>query len=185
MSRPAKGFVPRADRVDINREFASVEAFINEYVSNISRSGVFIRSKDPLPVATKVNLKFTVLMDEIETVEGVGEVVRVSERPRGMGVVFIHLTEHSQGLLSKLLTRRQAQQAVAAGVAAAERAAAQKAAARTAARSAAALGRSEEAVLSPAAKVTTPMRITRPPAPAAERSTPRSVPPPPPPRRSR
>ena len=28
-------------------------------------------------------------MDEIETIEGIGEVVRVSERPRGMGVVFV------------------------------------------------------------------------------------------------
>ena len=100
-------FVPRADRVEINREFRSVEQFINEYVSNISHSGAFIRSKDPLPVGTKVNLKFTVILDEIESVEGIGEVVRVSDRPKGMGVVFIHLTEHSQTLLAKLLTRQR------------------------------------------------------------------------------
>jgi uncharacterized protein (TIGR02266 family) len=179
MSRPDKRFVPRADRVEINREFASVEAFINEYVSNISRSGVFIRSKDPLPVGTKVNLKFTVLMDEIETVEGVGEVVRVSERPRGMGVVFINLTEHSQGLLGKLLTRRQAQAAVAAGVAAAEREKAQRAARPG-------RGAGDEGVLSPAAKVTAPMKAVRrepPVTPPAAGSAPRAVPPPPPPPR--
>ena len=188
MSRPNKEFVPRADRVEINREFASVEAFINEYVSNISRSGVFIRSKDPLPVGTKVNLKFTVLMDEIETIEGVGEVVRVSERPRGMGVVFIRLTDHSQGLLGKLLTRRQAQQAVAAGVAAAEKAAAQKAAARAAARAAADLSTPEDPVLSPAGRVTAPLKAVRrePPArgPAGWGGRP-GPPPPPPPRRGR
>ncbi len=101
-----KPFVPRASRVEINREFKSVAQFINEYVSNISHSGAFIRSHDPLPVGTKVNLKFTVLMEEIETIEGIGEVVRVSERPRGMGVVFIQLNEHSKNLLAKLLTRR-------------------------------------------------------------------------------
>ncbi len=100
--------VPRAERVSINHEFASVEQLITEYVTNISRSGVFIRSKDPLPVGTKVNLRFTVIMDEIETIEGVGEVMRVSERPRGMGVVFVTLSEHSKGLLAKLLTRRPA-----------------------------------------------------------------------------
>ncbi len=105
-SRKSKAFQPRANRVEINREFLSVEQFINEYVSNISRSGVFIRSKDPLPVGTKVNLKFTVLLEDIETIEGVGEVVRVSDRPRGMGVVFITLNEHSQSLLTKLLTRK-------------------------------------------------------------------------------
>ncbi|HEY3352645.1 MAG TPA: PilZ domain-containing protein [Polyangia bacterium] len=97
--------VPRANRVDINREFRTVDEFINEYVTNISHSGAFIRSKDPLPVGTKVNLKFSVILDEIETIEGIGEVVRVSDRPRGMGVVFISLNEHSQHLLAKLLTR--------------------------------------------------------------------------------
>ena len=101
-----KGFVPRADRVDINKEFRSVEQFINEYVSNISHSGAFIRSHDPLPVGTKVNLRFTVILDEIETIEGVGQVVRVSDRPRGMGVVFVQLSETSKTLLARLLTRR-------------------------------------------------------------------------------
>ncbi len=107
MTRPPGTFVPRADRVEINREFKSVDAFINEYVSNISRSGAFIRSKDPLPVGTKVNLKFTVLMQEIETIEGIGEVVRVQVDPPGMGVVFVTLTARSQHLIDKLITRRR------------------------------------------------------------------------------
>ena len=93
----------------INREFASVEEFIVEYVSNISRSGVFVRSHEPLPVGTRVALRFTVLMDEIETLEGVGEVVRSVEPggsgPPGMGVVFVQLTHHSKALLERLLTR--------------------------------------------------------------------------------
>jgi uncharacterized protein (TIGR02266 family) len=98
--------VPREDRVTINHEFASVDQFITEYVTNISRSGVFIRSKDPLPVGTKVNLRFTVIMDEIETIEGVGEVVRVSHNPPGMGVAFVELTSYSQRLVELLITRR-------------------------------------------------------------------------------
>src|SRR5262249_20485357 len=36
--------VPRAERVEINHEFASVEEFIHEYVTNVSRSGIFIKS---------------------------------------------------------------------------------------------------------------------------------------------
>jgi len=98
--------IPREERVTINKEFESVEQFITEYVTNISRSGVFIRSKDPLPVGTRVNLRFTVLMNEIETIEGVGEVVRVSHRPPGMGVAFVELTSYSQRLIEKLITRR-------------------------------------------------------------------------------
>ena len=53
-----------------------MEAFINEYVADISSTGVFIRSKDPLPVGTRVNLKFTLILDELHVVEAAGEVVR-------------------------------------------------------------------------------------------------------------
>jgi Tfp pilus assembly protein PilZ len=101
-----RSVVPRAERVQVNHEFSSVEQFINEYVANISHSGIFIHSKDPLPIGTKVALKFTVIMDELETIEGVGEVVRRSTRPAGMGVVFVELTDYSQDLIAKLITQR-------------------------------------------------------------------------------
>ena len=94
----------REERVTINKEFESFDAFISEYVTNISRSGVFIRTKTPLPVGTVINLHFTVIMDDIETVEGVGEVVRVHADPPGMGVVFTELSSYSKGLIDKLLT---------------------------------------------------------------------------------
>ena len=94
----------RDERVTINKEFESYDAFINEYVTNISRTGVFVRSRTPLPVGTKVNLRFTVIMDDIETVEGLGEVVRVHDDPPGMGVLFTDLSTYSKGLIDKLLT---------------------------------------------------------------------------------
>ena len=74
---------------------------------NISATGVFIKTKNPLPVGTEVNLRFTVIMDDIETINGVGEVVRVGTDPEGMGVVFKKLTDYSQGLVEKLLTARR------------------------------------------------------------------------------
>lgn len=95
------------ERVTINKEFESFEAFINEYVTNISLSGVFIRSKSPLEVGTEVNLRFTVIMDDIETIEGTGKVVRVEDDPPGMGVVFTRLSGYSQRLIERLLTRRE------------------------------------------------------------------------------
>jgi uncharacterized protein (TIGR02266 family) len=111
MSKAGRKLVPRDDRVTINHEFASVEEFITEYVSNISRSGVFIRTRHPFAAGTKVNLKFTVIMEDLETIEGVGEVVRVSDDPPGMGVVFVTLTAHSQDLIHKLITRRRSPRA--------------------------------------------------------------------------
>jgi uncharacterized protein (TIGR02266 family) len=94
-------------RITINHEFESYDAFINEYVTNISRSGVFIRSKNPLPVGTTVNLKFTVVTDEIESVEGVGKVTRIEENPAGMGVVFTRLPTYSKNLIERLLVKKQ------------------------------------------------------------------------------
>jgi len=93
-----------SERITINKEFESFDAFIQEYVTNISRSGVFIRAQQPLAVGTEVNLRFTVIMDDIETIEGVGEVVRVEKE--GMGVVFRELSAYSKDLIEKLLTQR-------------------------------------------------------------------------------
>jgi Tfp pilus assembly protein PilZ len=95
------------DRLTINKEFESFDAFIQEYVTNISRTGVFIKSSTPLKVGTQVNLLFTVIMDDIETIEGIGEVVRVEKDPPGMGVVFRELSAYSKGLIDKLLTQRR------------------------------------------------------------------------------
>lgn len=97
------GDLRSSDRVTINKEFESFDAFIQEYVTNISRSGVFVKSKQPLAVGTRVNLKFTVIMDDIETIEGIGEVVRVQTDPAGMGVVFRELSQYSQHLIERLL----------------------------------------------------------------------------------
>lgn len=93
----------KSDRLTINKEFESFDAFIHEYVTNISRTGVFIKSKSPLPVGTKVNLRFTLIMDDIETIEGTGEVVRVEQTPPGMGIVFEELATESQALIARLV----------------------------------------------------------------------------------
>jgi uncharacterized protein (TIGR02266 family) len=103
---------PRAaERLTINKEFESFDAFIHEYVTNISRTGVFIKSKSPLSVGTKVNLRFTLIMEDIETIEGTGQVVRVEEEPAGMGILFMELSEESQALVNRLLAARAAEAA--------------------------------------------------------------------------
>jgi len=96
------------NRAQINQEFESIEEFIAEYVTNISHGGVFIRSRNPLPVGTKVNLKFSVILDDFETVEGEGEVVRVNDEAgrKGMGVAFTRLTAESKELIDRIAARR-------------------------------------------------------------------------------
>ena len=103
---------PREARLTINKEFGSFEAFIEEYVTNISRSGAFVKTADPPPVGTEIDLKFTVIMEDIETIEGLGRVVRVQEEPPGMGVVFTRISHHSQHLLERMLTARPTKGAI-------------------------------------------------------------------------
>ena len=103
-SEPAMKRPQRAeDRVTINKEFDSFDAFVQEYVTNVSRTGVFVRSKSPLPVGSEVNLHFTVVTDEVQTIEGTGRVVR--QEPGGMGVIFTEVNQYSQQLIERLLTR--------------------------------------------------------------------------------
>jgi hypothetical protein len=92
-------------RVTINKDFESFDELIREYVTNISATGAFVKRADPLPIGTEVNLKFTVIMDDIETIEGVGKVVRVQDDPPGMGVVFTKISHYSQHLLERLLVK--------------------------------------------------------------------------------
>ncbi len=94
------------ERLTINKEFESFDAFIQEYVTNISKTGVFVKTQTPLPIGTKVNLCFSVITDNVDTIEGVGEVVRVETNPAGMGVVFRELSSYSRDLIERLLTRR-------------------------------------------------------------------------------
>jgi Tfp pilus assembly protein PilZ len=101
------GRKPRETRLTINKDFESVDEFIREYVTNVSKTGAFVKRERPLPIGTEVNLKFTVIVDDVEIIEGVGKVVRVQQEPPGMGVVFTSISGGSQKLLERLLTQRR------------------------------------------------------------------------------
>ena len=103
--KPSKTSRPRYRRLNVNLEFESLAQF-TQYVSNISRTGCFLRSRDPWPVGTRLKLRFTLLADDPEILEGLGEVVRVSERPRGMGLKFLQLPLATRRVIDRLLAKR-------------------------------------------------------------------------------
>lgn len=74
-------------------------------MSNISVSGVFVRFGGAIAVGTHVNLNFTILCEEVETISGVGEVVRVQECPSGIGVEFRSMSEESMALIERLVAK--------------------------------------------------------------------------------
>ncbi|MEO1174595.1 MAG: PilZ domain-containing protein [Myxococcota bacterium] len=97
----------REPRVQVNHEFASLDSFLQEYLMNVSRGGAFIRSEDVLDEETLVDLRFTVIVDDFETIEGQGRVVRAQhEEPKGFGVVFTSLTDESREVLARLFTQQ-------------------------------------------------------------------------------
>jgi hypothetical protein len=105
MSQQPDGKPRQDERLTINKEFDSFDQFVQEYVTNISRSGAFVKTSTPLPIGSQVTLRFTVVMDDVEVIEGVGEVVRIEADPPGMGVVFKKLSKYSEKLIEKLLAK--------------------------------------------------------------------------------
>ncbi|NUN14620.1 MAG: PilZ domain-containing protein [Myxococcales bacterium] len=93
----------------VNSEFSDLGDAVAEYVSDVSLTGAFIRSHSPLPVGTLVNLRFSMILDELEEVVGQGRVVRIVLEPQdemGMGVEFLHLDHHSQIVIAKVVAKR-------------------------------------------------------------------------------
>jgi hypothetical protein len=74
----------RSERVAINSEFAGATTF----VSDLSERGVFLHTEEKVAIGTKLELRFTVLLDDPVTVEALGTVMRQQQDPPGVGVQF-------------------------------------------------------------------------------------------------
>jgi molecular chaperone DnaK len=98
--------VPLAHRIQL--KFDRFSGFINEYVSNISPGGIFIRTDAPERPGQLLEFEFR-LGDGYELIHGRGEVVWARERsdgperPPGMGVRFIELSPGSKDLIYKIV----------------------------------------------------------------------------------
>ncbi|QQR90787.1 MAG: TIGR02266 family protein [Myxococcales bacterium] len=97
---------------------ATVDQFIEQYSIDISRGGLFIKSKSPMPVGTLLKFEFQ-LKDESRLIQGVGRVVwmrmpeQASEpdKPPGMGVKFIKMDPQSRALVERIVAPRGQQPA--------------------------------------------------------------------------
>lgn len=95
--------------VKMHVDVSSDDTFLFTYVSNISEMGIFLASEDPMPVGTKLELRFNPIeLDEIIEVEG--EVMWVnpvrdgdeSQSP-GMGVKFINVGDEQREKIVQLV----------------------------------------------------------------------------------
>jgi uncharacterized protein (TIGR02266 family) len=91
---------------------ASLEQFIERYAVDVSRGGIFIRTREPLPVDTRLRLEFQ-LQDSTPLLAGEGTVVWIREHDParenvtpGMGVRFDKVTPETQPTLEKILAEK-------------------------------------------------------------------------------
>src|SRR5690348_2868707 len=87
----------RYETSSIAVDYASGETFLFAYLKNISAMGIFIRTNEPMPIGTRLRLRFHVDEDDPLVLEG--EVTWINAyRPNGenlnpgMGVRFNELT---------------------------------------------------------------------------------------------
>ncbi len=109
---------PRRDRraptdLRIRLALGSMDAFVERYALNVSRGGIFVRTRDPQPPGTEVALEITLENGEC-VIQGRG-VVRWTtppsapgepERAPGMGIKFLELTRESRALVDLMAATR-------------------------------------------------------------------------------
>lgn len=93
--------------------YRSVDGFITDWVTNLSKGGLFINSRTPLPVGTSVRLIIQ-LPDTPFPFELTGRVVRVSEfdnpanEPPGMGVEFVDIDDEKRERIERFVEKLRA-----------------------------------------------------------------------------
>src|SRR5678816_318185 len=88
---------------------SSLDQFIERYSVDVSRGGIFIRTKEPLQVGTQLKFEFQ-LQDSSALISGEGTVVWIREHDPsrtgvapGMGVCFDRLQTESGKVLDQIL----------------------------------------------------------------------------------
>ena len=111
-TRPPSGADRRSyERFDVSSlavDYANGDTFLFAYLANISEMGIFVRSEEPLPIGTRLRLRFA--PPDGPSLELDGEVVWINPlRPSGdnpnpgMGVSFVGLTPEQRERVVELV----------------------------------------------------------------------------------
>jgi molecular chaperone DnaK len=107
----------------VRLSYGSVDEFVERFATNLSRGGVFIRTRAPKPPGTQVAFELKLASGET-VVKGLGTVLwSRHEDPHsnppvapGMGVQFTDLDDASRAIIERVMSRRESR-GVAPGVA--------------------------------------------------------------------
>ena len=96
--------IPLAKKVKLR--FKGKEHFSKHYIKDISLGGLFLKTKQELPVGTVFHFEF-VVDDELPPIKGEGTVVRISRDESGnidgLGIKFLSLNAESLETLTKVI----------------------------------------------------------------------------------
>jgi molecular chaperone DnaK len=98
----------------VKLSYGSVDEFVERFATNISRGGVFIRTRDPKPLGTQVDLELRLSQGDL-VVRARGVVRWIAEEDRaarppaapGMGIEFLALDEASRQVVERIVTHRE------------------------------------------------------------------------------
>ena len=106
----------KAKRVNValkvNLQYPDRETFAERFGQNLSKSGIFIRAKDPVPVGTRITFEY-LLADDSRVLRGVG-LVRWIRRPEesnepndppGMGIEFVDVDAETDQLITEIVSK--------------------------------------------------------------------------------
>lgn len=97
----------RHPRVVVNRELFEDSSAELAHAENLSFRGVFLRQEevtvDSLKVGDEVRVRFSVVADDMVTIEARGRVVRCSRKPMGVGVEFLALSPIMRAELRRVI----------------------------------------------------------------------------------
>ena len=102
----------RADRLqhELLVAYRTVDGFITDWAVNISRGGIFINTRKPLPVGTTVRLIVS-LPDTAFPFDLAGRVARVNEfdnpanQVPGMGIEFLDVDDEKRARIERFVER--------------------------------------------------------------------------------
>lgn len=103
---------PEIPLVRIQLRYPDEATFIQRFSPNVTRGGIFLASRTPLPVNTVIGFEVALLQGPA-LLRGTGKVTWVREfnpnepqRAHGMGVQFIQVAQRCRPLLEKLLEQK-------------------------------------------------------------------------------
>lgn len=96
----------------VDYELLSEDTFLFEYTSNVSRGGIFLATRNPLPVGTVIKMRFSLPSNSCK-VEVKGKVAWINEykpgkknRNPGMGVEFVNLSDEDMMAITQLIKKK-------------------------------------------------------------------------------